>query len=266
MVSMSPPGGGLADLPHVLAIPRIPNHARVIWDREHNRNGLISVFSIRARAENRYGVQAIGHMRRGQGKPEPRSAKLQPGRIRSELPRSRCKMLRSFVKSLEQSLARRLLHGFNSEYVAQFRRSALPGPVWRRGPNSFSLAVLPLVFAAGAAVDYSRASSERAKLQAALDAAVIAGAKDGTANWTSTAANVFTARFGSADGASTTFSVSNGVYTGTASASAPTAFVGIAEFKHIPIGATAAARSRRRRRWVLHPHLRSQSVRCGSNL
>ncbi len=104
-----------------------------------------------------------------------------------------------------------------------------------------ALAVLPLVFAAGAAVDYSRASSERAKLQAALDAAVIAGAKDGTANWTSTAANVFTARFGSADGASTTFSVSNGVYTGTASASAPTAFVGIAGFKHIPIGATAAA-------------------------
>jgi len=104
-----------------------------------------------------------------------------------------------------------------------------------------ALAVLPLVFAAGAAVDYSRASSERAKLQAALDAAVIAGAKDGTATWTSTAANVFTARFGSADGASTTFSVSNGVYTGTASASAPTAFVGIAGFKHIPIGATAAA-------------------------
>ena len=105
----------------------------------------------------------------------------------------------------------------------------------------FALTLVPILFAAGAAVDYSRASSERVRLQAALDAAVIAGAKDGTANWTSTASNVFTARFGSVNGASTQFSASNGVYTGTASASSPTAFVGIAGFKQIPIGASAAA-------------------------
>lgn len=105
----------------------------------------------------------------------------------------------------------------------------------------FALTLVPILFAAGAAVDYSRASSERVRLQAALDAAVIAGAKDGTANWTSTASNVFTARFGVANGASTQFSASNGVYTGTASASSPTAFVGIAGYKHIPIGAKAAA-------------------------
>lgn len=104
-----------------------------------------------------------------------------------------------------------------------------------------ALTLLPLVFAAGAAIDYSRASSERVRLQAALDAAVIAGAKDGSAKWTSTASSVFTARFGSVDGASTTFSASNGIYTGTASASAPTAFVSIAGYKQIAIKATSAA-------------------------
>src|SRR3954469_19020266 len=50
-----------------------------------------------------------------------------------KLPRSRCKMLRSFVEELGAISCEAALHGFDSEYVAQFRRSALPGPVWRRG-------------------------------------------------------------------------------------------------------------------------------------
>jgi predicted XRE-type DNA-binding protein len=43
----------------------------------------------------------------------------------------------------------------------------------------------------GAAVDYSRANSVKASLQAALDSAVLAGAKDGTSKWLTTASNTF---------------------------------------------------------------------------
>ncbi|MDQ2955024.1 MAG: pilus assembly protein TadG-related protein, partial [Pseudomonadota bacterium] len=43
-----------------------------------------------------------------------------------------------------------------------------------------ALALVPIVGAVGAAVDFSRASDVRTKLQAAVDAAVLAGAHDGT--------------------------------------------------------------------------------------
>jgi Flp pilus assembly protein TadG len=45
-----------------------------------------------------------------------------------------------------------------------------------------ALALVPIVGLVGAAVDYSRASDVRTKLQAAMDSAVLAGAHDGTAN------------------------------------------------------------------------------------
>src|SRR5436853_101364 len=56
---------------------------------------------------------------------------------------------------------------------------------WRHSEGSlvpiFAVAFLPLLALVGTAVDYSRANNIRAKLQAALDAAVIAGAKNDTA-------------------------------------------------------------------------------------
>src|SRR5689334_25122513 len=57
----------------------------------------------------------------------------------------------------------------------------------------FALSLIPIVGLAGAAIDYSRANGVAAKLQAALDGAVIAGARDGSTNWTSTALASFNA-------------------------------------------------------------------------
>ena len=61
----------------------------------------------------------------------------------------------------------------------------------------FALAAFPILGLMGASIDYGRAADVRAKLQAALDSAVLAGARDGTAHWDQVALNVFDA---SADG------------------------------------------------------------------
>ena len=90
----------------------------------------------------------------------------------------------------------------------------------------FGLAILPVIFAAGAAVDYTTASDKRTKLQAALDEAVLAGAKDGRSSWKTIAQSAFAAGHGSGDGANFT-GPSSGVYSGTASGSVETAFVRI---------------------------------------
>jgi Flp pilus assembly protein TadG len=112
----------------------------------------------------------------------------------------------------------------------------------RRGSvaQAFALALLPVTFAGGASYDYSNATKERARLQAAIDAAVLAGAKDGSSSWTAKAADVFKAAYKGI--AATQFSKdSSGVYIGTATASVQTAFVGIAGFDHMGIAARAKA-------------------------
>jgi Flp pilus assembly protein TadG len=112
----------------------------------------------------------------------------------------------------------------------------------RRGSvaQAFALALLPVTFAGGASYDYSNATKERARLQAAIDAAVLAGAKDGSSSWTAKAADVFKAAYKGT--AATQFSKdSSGVYIGTATASVQTAFVGIAGFDHMGIAASAKA-------------------------
>jgi hypothetical protein len=57
------------------------------------------------------------------------------------------------------------------------------------------MATVPLLGMVGAATDYSRASAIRAGVQRALDAAILAGARDGTANWAGVALAVFQANF-----------------------------------------------------------------------
>src|SRR5262249_56885329 len=59
----------------------------------------------------------------------------------------------------------------------------------------FSLALIPIMVAVGAAIDYSRANSVKAVLQATLDSALLAGAKDGSSSWAQVAQNVFQANF-----------------------------------------------------------------------
>jgi len=110
----------------------------------------------------------------------------------------------------------------------------------------FALALVPIIGAAGVAVDYSRANSVRSQLQAALDAAVLAGAADQTSNQTTTASNNFSANLsiGGTSGVTygtPSFSAQSGKFTGTASATVPMTFAGVLGFKTMAVSAYAAA-------------------------
>ena len=86
---------------------------------------------------------------------------------------------------------------------------------------TFALALIPLVGLVGAAVDYSAANSARTNLQVALDAALLAGAKDGSTNWATTALNTFNANLNAklATNVNPTFQLtSTRAYTGTVTA------------------------------------------------
>lgn len=108
----------------------------------------------------------------------------------------------------------------------------------------FALALFPLVGFVAAAVDYSRASSDRTSLQAALDAGALAGAKDGSADWSTVATNVFTSAYTPKGGGSIptpTFSASNNRYTLSASTNTKSALLTPTGIQNIPISATASA-------------------------
>src|SRR6478672_1973907 len=110
----------------------------------------------------------------------------------------------------------------------------------------FALAMLPVMTAVGAAVDYSSANKIRSSMQVALDSAMLAGAKDGSSNWSQVALDVFTANVAKQAGAgisfTTSFSQSSGsVYQGAVSASVPTAFLGLVHISSLHIGVTTTA-------------------------
>src|SRR5207302_9033225 len=89
----------------------------------------------------------------------------------------------------------------------------------------FGLTLISIVGMIGAAIDYSRTNQVQAKLQGSLDAALLAGARDGSENWVNTALNTFNAN-AQVQGATVrtpTFQLdANRAYTGTVSAAVPT--------------------------------------------
>jgi Flp pilus assembly protein TadG len=107
----------------------------------------------------------------------------------------------------------------------------------------FALTLIPTMTAIGAAVDYSRANSSRTGLQAALDIAVLAAAKDGTSNWTSVAQNAFNSNLAAkgATGAAASFTLANSKYSGVATATVPTAFMGLIGINFIPVSVHSSA-------------------------
>lgn len=106
------------------------------------------------------------------------------------------------------------------------------------------LTMVPLALGVGAAVDYSRAGDARAALQAAIDSAVLAGAKDGSAGWAQIASNTFgavvTAKSGAAI-ATPSFTLSGDRYSGTVSASVPSVFMGLAGYNTMNVTVSSAA-------------------------
>lgn len=107
----------------------------------------------------------------------------------------------------------------------------------------FALASLPVVIGVGAAIDYSRANNGRSALQTALDSAVLAAAIDASPNWNQVAVNTYNgnvnAKGGTPGGPS--FTYANGVYSGVAASTTPTAFMGVVGFKSMAIQVKAAA-------------------------
>lgn len=110
----------------------------------------------------------------------------------------------------------------------------------------FGLAVLPIVFALGAAVDYGRAKMTKSRLQASVDAAALAAvaAQFRGGNPTQIAANYVAQQFansGQTVTASVTPNASQGTVTVQATASVPTSLMKVARVEAIAITATATA-------------------------
>jgi hypothetical protein len=111
--------------------------------------------------------------------------------------------------------------------------------------TTFALALIPIMTAVGAAIDYSRANSAKTFLQSALDTALIAGAKDGTSNWTQVALNVFQGNLASKNisaSAPTFGSEADSTYTGSVTASVPTSVLGVINIHTVNIGANGKAK------------------------
>jgi Flp pilus assembly protein TadG len=109
----------------------------------------------------------------------------------------------------------------------------------------FGLAVLPLMVALGAAIDYSRAANVRASMQRAVDSAAIVVARD-SASLSATGAETrgrdfFAANFGKQDATLTPVEVTRDAKTVrvAASGTVPTAFMQIVGINAIPISSEA---------------------------
>lgn len=108
--------------------------------------------------------------------------------------------------------------------------------------STFALALVPLIGLTGAAVDYSTANNARTALQARLDAALVAGARDGSTTWADTALNTFNANLSSKGATDITpvFELTSArAYTGTVTAKVPASFLGVLGISSIDVRVTA---------------------------
>ena len=131
---------------------------------------------------------------------------------------------------------------FFSEFTKRWRafRGAERGNV----AMIFTLALIPLMTGVGAAIDYSRANAVKSSMQAALDAALLAGAKDGSSSWTNIASNSFNAILAPKTLSSLTssfVSTETASYSGNATASVPTSTLGIVRINSLLVTASATA-------------------------
>jgi len=94
----------------------------------------------------------------------------------------------------------------------------------------FAFSAIPVIGAIGAAVDFSKASDVRSQMQNALDAAVLAGVTQASANQIATAGNVFDGDFSGKYATTATRSFTqnaDGSLSGTASTSVSMAFLSV---------------------------------------
>jgi Flp pilus assembly protein TadG len=109
---------------------------------------------------------------------------------------------------------------------------------------TFAIALIPLLAGVGAAIDYSRASTYRTVLQEALDASLLAAAKDGGSSWQQIATDTFHGDLQRKIGSASTPSfaqTSAELYTGSVSGTVPTTVMGLFNISAIPVSVTATA-------------------------
>jgi Flp pilus assembly protein TadG len=108
----------------------------------------------------------------------------------------------------------------------------------------FALAMIPLIGAIGAAVDYSKANDVKTQLQKALDAAVLAGVTQTSSQQVATATAVFngdfTGRYSSVASAAFIQNADNSL-SGTATSSVKTSFLPVIGLSSIDVSAAATA-------------------------
>lgn len=109
---------------------------------------------------------------------------------------------------------------------------------------TFVFSLIPVLGLIGAAVDYTRVSNVQTALQVSLDAALLAGAQDGSTNWTNVALNSFNANV-QANGASIatpTFTTNaNRAYTGSVSAAVPVTIARLLGVSSVSVSAQGTA-------------------------
>jgi hypothetical protein len=106
--------------------------------------------------------------------------------------------------------------------------------------------LIPVMTAVGAAIDYSRANTFKAGLQATLDAALLAGARSGSSDWSQVAQDVFSgnaiAKTQSGSINTPSFSQpSAAIFTGTASGTVKTSILAMLHITSIPVTVRATA-------------------------
>ncbi|HEY1543387.1 MAG TPA: TadE/TadG family type IV pilus assembly protein [Xanthobacteraceae bacterium] len=105
----------------------------------------------------------------------------------------------------------------------------------------FALAIIPVLGLVGSAVDYSRASLVRSRLQAAADSAALFAATGSTATDSArvtAGTSAFTSQYGSV---TPTVAVADGAVSVTANISVPTTLTSLFGFKNVPVSATSVA-------------------------
>ncbi len=106
---------------------------------------------------------------------------------------------------------------------------------------AFAMSLLPIAGLAGAAIDYGRAQTEQARRQAALDAAVLVGARDGSEAWAGKATGAYNAVYGPNAPTPTFARGDGGSYVGTASTAVPTTLTSVIGVSEITTSARASA-------------------------
>jgi hypothetical protein len=115
-------------------------------------------------------------------------------------------------------------------FIADHRGSVLP---------MFVMSLIPVVALSGGVADYARVNSVRTSLQASLDAALLAGARDGSVDWVNVATNSFNANVNAkgATVASPTFALdATRAYTGVANATVPVDFLHLLGISSVSVG------------------------------